>query len=848
MTSYVHIPPPVSSADNPLKISLGETIVYDKTVLTTTGTGENDYEPAMFPGVTFEGIEDWELCNFLIMWEQFDSLGTSSSEFNSGICGIRETNTNSRAGVFDFNVSGLTDTPSGFDFFNDVYTHPVTGDTFKNVNYNATLSTTLRYNSLAAVGYTDGNNVSTKVDGASGWDGWRQGLFGAYGLGTANDYAENPEGGSSGFGLVIPTTQVDSSSNDLFWNQMYLQGPFRYIKYLVNNQLFFRRGLTDTDIKSSSTLTNIAQTPIQFQMAVRTERFDTVYSEKGEFRDLRQGVFTDSGAAAWFYSRGEDLSENVTVAEANDTIDDVVYPNVALTQITYPISAKLGTVGDNTDTGFIYRGMKIFMPNNYLHDNNDGDSNNVITITGATQANPVVITSAGHTLVNGAHIKITEVEGMTQLNGNSYYAKKLTADTFSLHTDLAVTTNVDGTGFSAYTSGGQAETNFVNTSITNNRTFLSSKIYHTNSAWCTWDYITDPRYGMGNMFSDTKRTNDSYSSVTSNQQYINLYDDLHNAGLRCDEPVRNEANTADIKRYSLNVNIDGDGSKMETLAQLCSNFDAKPFYHNGFLRIYQDRPKSTSGVFNQTNAMEFSYAGGSDRNRANQIFVKFNNPQKLFSQDAVYTEDRDALKPPAPIVSKDIIGFGITNKGQAIRHGRTLLAKERNNDEVITFVTGFNATHLKPGDLISVANSNNEEQRFGGRVSSISGTTLTLDESFEFEPGKQYKAFIQNGNSALPVVEVTITHGGSASTTCTLDSTTGLVAHKTNHAGAAVNIVETNDNFVYEIQRISETDNEYMYEIGCVKYDEDKFSEIDATFVSGFDFAEGFPDNYTEDA
>ena len=845
MSSYVHIPPPVSSADNPLKISLGETIVYDKSVLTTTGTGENNYEPAMFPGVTFEGIEDWELCNFLIMWEQFDSLGTSSSEFNSGICGVRETNTNSRSGVFDFNVSGLTDAPTGFDFFNDVYTHPTTGDTFKNVNYNATLSTTLRYNSLAAFGYTDGNNVSSFVDGASGWDGWRQGLFGAYSLGTASDYAENPEGGSSGFGLVIPTTQVDSSSNDLFWNQLYLQGPFRYIKYLVNNQLFFRRGLEDSDILNTST---IAQTPIQFQMAVRTERFDTVYSEKGEFRDLRQGVFTDSGAAAWFYSRGEDLSENVTVAEANDTIDDVVYPNVALTQITYPISAKLGTVGDNTDTGFIYRGMKVFMPNNYLHDNNDGDSNNVITITGATQANPVVITSAGHTLVNGAHIKITEVEGMTQLNGNSYYAKKLTADTFSLHTDFAVTTNVDGTGFSAYTSGGQAETNFVNTSITNNRTFLSSKIYHTNSAWCTWDYITDPRYGMGNMFSDTKRTNDSYSSVTSNQQYINLYDDLHNAGLRCDEPVRNEANTADIKRYSMNVSIDGDGSKMETLAQLCSNFDAKPFYHNGFLRIYQDRPKSTSGVFNQTNAMEFSYAGGSDRNRANQIFVKFNNPQKLFSQDAVYTEDRDALKPPAPIVSKDIIGFGITNKGQAIRHGRTLLAKERNNDEVITFVTGFNATHLKPGDLISVANSNNEEQRFGGRVSSISGTTLTLDESFEFEPGKQYKAFIQNGNSDLPVVEVTITHGGSASTTCTLDSTTGLVAHKTNHAGAAINIVETNDNFVYEIQRISETDNEYMYEIGCVKYDEDKFSEIDATFVSGFDFAEGFPDNYTEDA
>ena len=845
MADYVHIPAPISSADNPLKISLGETIVYDKSVTSTSGNGENDYEPAMFPGVTFEGIEDWELVHFVMMWEQFDSLGSQSNAFNSGICGIRETNTNFRTGVFGFGLSGISDQWPNGDFTNDVYTHPTTGDTFKNVAYGGTASGTARFNSLSAVGWTEGNNVSSFVDGASGWDGWRQGLFGAYSTATANDYAQNPTGGSSGFGLVIPTTQVDSSNNDLFWNQLYFQGPFRYIKYLVNNQLFFRRGLSDSDLLNTST---IAQTPIQFQMAIRTERFDTVYSEKGAIRDLRQGVFTDSSSAAWFYSRGEDLSSNVTVSTATDTIDDVVYPNVALTQVTYPISAKLGTVGDNTDTGFIYRGMKVFMPNNYLYDNNNGDSNNITTITGATQANPVVITSAGHSLINGAHIKITGVEGMTELNNNSYYAKKLTADTFSLHTDLAVTANVDGTGFTAYTSGGEAETNFINTSITNNRTFLSSKIYHTNSAWCTWDYITDPRYGMGNMFSDTKRTNDSYSSVTSNQQYINLYDDLHNAGLRCDEPVRNEAGTADIKRYTMNVNIDGDGSKMETLAQLCSNFDAKPFYHNGFLRIYQDRPKLTQGVFNQTNAMEFSYAGGSDRNRANQIFVKFNNPQKLFSQDAVYTEDRDALKPPAPIVSKDIIGYGITNKGQAIRHGRTLLAREKNNDEVVTFVTGMNATHLKPGDLISLTNSNNDEQRFGGRVSSISGTTLTLDESFEFGSGKQYKAFIQNGNSALPVVETTITHGGTASTTCTLDSTTGLVAHKTNHEGATVNIVETADNFVYEIQRISETDNEYLYEIGCVKYDSDKFTEIDATFVSGFDFSEGFPDNYTEDA
>jgi hypothetical protein len=78
------------------------------------------------------------------------------------------------------------------------------------------------------------------------------------------------------------------------------------------------------------------------------------------------------------------------------------------------------------------------------------------TITGATQANPVVITSNAHGLNNGNKIVISGVVGMTELNDNTYYVQNATANTFSLSssTDPAVTTNVDGSAFTAYTSGG----------------------------------------------------------------------------------------------------------------------------------------------------------------------------------------------------------------------------------------------------------------------------------------------------------------------------------------------------------------------------------------------------------
>jgi len=69
------------------------------------------------------------------------------------------------------------------------------------------------------------------------------------------------------------------------------------------------------------------------------------------------------------------------------------------------------------------------------------------TITGATQANPCVLT-ANNTFVVGETITISDVAGMTQLNGNTY--------SISVCTSTHITIVVDSTGFGAYVSGGIA--------------------------------------------------------------------------------------------------------------------------------------------------------------------------------------------------------------------------------------------------------------------------------------------------------------------------------------------------------------------------------------------------------
>ncbi len=68
-------------------------------------------------------------------------------------------------------------------------------------------------------------------------------------------------------------------------------------------------------------------------------------------------------------------------------------------------------------------------------------------ITAVTQANPAQVTSPNHHLLNGSIITISNVVGMTQLNGNTYTVTFVDANNFTLN-------GVDSTAFGAYVSGG----------------------------------------------------------------------------------------------------------------------------------------------------------------------------------------------------------------------------------------------------------------------------------------------------------------------------------------------------------------------------------------------------------
>ncbi len=132
-------------------------------------------------------------------------------------------------------------------------------------------------------------------------------------------------------------------------------------------------------------------------------------------------------------------------------------------------------------------------------------------ITGATQANPVVITSAAHGLANGEEVYLAGVGGMTELNLLTYTVANVTANTFEL-------AGIDGTAFTAYTAGGTWQRTYARCLATDPATSAAPNVVTWTAAAGALEYnVYRERNGVygyigvarGGTFRDTGYTPDT---------------------------------------------------------------------------------------------------------------------------------------------------------------------------------------------------------------------------------------------------------------------------------------------------------------------------------------------------
>ena len=242
---------------------------------------------------------------------------------------------------------------------------------------------------------------------------------------------------------------------------------------------------------------------------------------------------------------------------------------------------------------------------------------------------------------------------------------------------------------------------------------MGAAVYTNCPAMCLLDLLTNTRYGLGNHVTDSNL--DLFSFVAASKYANEEVDDGTGSGAK-------EA------RFSCNVNIQSPKEAFAAINDLAGVMRCMPIWSAGSVTISQDKPTTSSYLFNLANVGEagFTYQGSSLKQRHSVVSVSYFNMDSK-EVDFEVVEDATAISKLGTIV-KQVKAFACTSRNQAARLGRAILFAEQNESETCTFTTSIDAgIVVRPGSVIEINDPVRAGARRGGRVVSATTTTITID-------------------------------------------------------------------------------------------------------------------------
>mgnify|MGYP003120751771 FL=1 len=327
-------------------------------------------------------------------------------------------------------------------------------------------------------------------------------------------------------------------------------------------------------------------------------------------------------------------------------------------------------------------------------------------------------------------------------------------------------------------------------------------VYTDNPAWVFYDLVTNDRYGIGKYIDSSQ---------------IDKYE-LFRIARYCDELV-SDGQGGTEPRFTCNLYLAQAAEALKVLKDVTSVFRGMMFWLNGEIQFSQNRFQSPVYTFSKANVIagKFAYTSTKSQYRSNQVRVTWNDPDAMYKKAVEIVEDTNNILETGKIVSKDIVAFGCTSKGQAHRFGKWTLLSEIMETEGISFETSYNGGFLKPGDVVNVQDADRDHIRFSGRTSSSNTTTvINVDSAINLSGGNTFKLSIvfPSGGAFLGQESATVnsiayirgdyipsaTVGGSL---VTLD-TSAEVANAVDDSGNAL-VLNWNPNSRVETKTISST-------------------------------------------
>lgn len=238
--------------------------------------------------------------------------------------------------------------------------------------------------------------------------------------------------------------------------------------------------------------------------------------------------------------------------------------------------------------------------------------------------------------------------------------------------------------------------------------------YSNNPAWCLWDMLTHPRYGMGKRLGA--------ADVDKWALYV--------IGQYCDQSVPDGFGGTE-PRITCNAYLSTQRKAWDVLSDFCSAMRCMPVWNGQTLTFVQDRPSDKVWTYNRSNVVmpddgaPFRYSFSALKDRHNAVEVNWIDPDNGWETATELVEDTQAIARYGRNVTK-MDAFGCTSRGQAHRAGLWLIKTELLETQTVDFSVGAEGLRHVPGDVIEICDDDYAGISIGGRVLAVNSQTRTL--------------------------------------------------------------------------------------------------------------------------
>ncbi|HHZ7502805.1 TPA: phage attachment tail tip protein J [Escherichia coli] len=238
--------------------------------------------------------------------------------------------------------------------------------------------------------------------------------------------------------------------------------------------------------------------------------------------------------------------------------------------------------------------------------------------------------------------------------------------------------------------------------------------YSNNPAWCLWDMLTHPRYGMGKRLDA--------ADVDKWALYV--------IGQYCDQSVPDGFGGTE-PRITCNAYLTTQRKAWDVLSDFCSAMRCMPVWNGQTLTFVQDRPSDKVWTYNRSNVVmpddgaPFRYSFSALKDRHNAVEVNWIDPNNGWETATELVEDTQAIARYGRNVTK-MDAFGCTSRGQAHRAGLWLIKTELLETQTVDFSVGAEGLRHVPGDVIEICDDDYAGISTGGRVLAVNSQTRTL--------------------------------------------------------------------------------------------------------------------------